>query len=85
MVYAVSPASAAGLVDTSRNLAAPVDAFIKLYWEYGQPLFGLTPYSVMWGDLRYRTTIGRRERTPTEIKVNTLRRYKEASGWPRRW
>ena len=85
MGYAISPTTAAAFLDSSRILSAPVDSFIKLFWEHGHPLYGLAPYAVVWGDLSRRTTIKRRERERTSIGMKLLRRRKKASDWVRRW
>lgn len=84
MGYAISPSVAAAFVDASQVLTAPVDSFIKVFWEHGRPLYGLSPYSVMGGDLSRRTTIGHRARAEMNIKMTLERRLKKAGRWIKR-
>jgi len=84
MAYAISPSAAAAFVEASEVLTGPVDHFIKLFWEHRQPLYGLSPYPVVWGDQSDRTTIGHRERGKKDIKLNLRRRLKKAHRWIQR-
>lgn len=43
MAYAISPAAADRLVSASDVIDAPVDGFIKRYWQHGQALYSLAP------------------------------------------
>ncbi len=81
MGYVISPGAAAALVNASETLTAPVDAFIKLFWEHGQPLYGLYPFPVLWGDLAHETMIGSRDRQPMNLKTRLTRRLKKAGRW----
>jgi len=84
MAYAISPSAAAAFVDASKVLTGPVDHFIKLFWEHGQPLYGLSPCPVVWGDQSDRTTIGHRAREEINIKLSLRRRLKKAHRWIQR-
>ena len=85
MGYAISPRVAAAMLEASHVVAAPADSFIKLYWEHGQPLYGLTPYSIMWGDFTYQTMIGVRTREPADIRIRLRRRFMKVVRWVGRW
>jgi GR25 family glycosyltransferase involved in LPS biosynthesis len=62
MAYALSPRVAEAFVAHSATLKAPVDAFIKKFWNHGQPLFALVPGSVHGGPLSSISTIQLREK-----------------------
>ena len=85
MGYVISPAVAAAFLDASRVLTAPVDAFIKQFWEHDQALYGLFPFSVMWGDFANRTTIGIRDRESLDFNLRLARRSKKIDRWIKRW
>ena len=73
MAYAIGPRAAAAFVDKSRVLAAPVDLFIKNFWEHGQPLFGLSPSPVKGSALSASSTIKHRENSKTGARVRAAR------------
>ena len=80
MCYGLSPAVATSFVDATRVLDAPVDVFIKKYWEHKQPLYVLTPCPV--GPSRHHgaSTIGGREKVAKPLPV-ALRRVLRKAGW----
>lgn len=84
MAYAISPSTAAAFVKASNVLTGPVDQFIKLFWEHGQPLYGLSPYPVVWGDQSARTTIGHRARGEMNLNLSLRKRLKKARRWIQR-
>jgi len=57
--YAISPAAARALLFNSLVFESPVDVFIKRYWEHGQPLFALFPFSVSCSHFSVNPTIQR--------------------------
>ena len=82
--YAISPAVARSFIARSGCFRAPVDLFIKNFWEHGQPLYALTPYTASLSGLsRLSAMHGRRKRRSTRI---TALRAATKTGWyARRW
>lgn len=76
MAYCISPSAARVFVAASTVLDAPVDVFVKRYWQHRQPMFALLPYSVEPSALSRKTTIpGRRKaRKPLGIALWRLGR-----------
>lgn len=85
MCYGLSSDVAKTFVDATRVLDAPVDVFIKKYWEHGQPLYALTPYPV--GPSRHHadSTIGGREKTAKPLPVSIRRAFRKTGWFVRRW
>lgn len=81
MAYVISSSAAAAFIEASKVVTGPVDHFIKLFWEHGQPLYGLSPYPVVWGDQSDRTTIGHRTRGELNINLLLRKRLKKAHRW----
>ncbi len=74
MAYCISPSVAGAFVRDSDVLDAPVDVFVKRYWQHHLPLFALLPYSVEPSALSRDTTIpGRcKRRKPLAIAIRRL-------------
>lgn len=60
MCYCLSPPVAQRFIELTHVLDAPVDVFMKKYWEHGQALHALTPFSVEPSTHHSRTTISGR-------------------------
>lgn len=43
IAYAINPAVADAFIRKSRVFRAPVDVFVKRFWEHGQPLYSIAP------------------------------------------
>ena len=62
----------------------PVDSFVKLFWEHGQPLYGLLPYSVTGSALALESTIGERSWAGSGPTVVWAHRLTKAERWIKR-
>ena len=80
MAYAITPRVAAAFIERSSVLGAPVDVFIKKFWEHGQPLFGLSPGPIKNSALSSRSTIKHREKGRTTPSVRFSRIGNKAKG-----
>jgi|GEM_PF-1243861 len=80
MGYCVSPAVARAFVDDTNVLDAPVDVYVKKYWEHGQPLYALTPYSVRSSSLCEATGIIGRKKHTKPLPV-AARRFARRCRW----
>lgn len=80
MCYAISPAVAQRFVARTHVVDAPVDVFVKKYWDHGQALHALLPYSV--GESRHHqvTSIPGRRRQAKSRRV-AIRRFCRKAGW----
>jgi len=76
MCYCISPTVARKFLQDTRVLDAPVDVYVKKYWEHGQPLYALTPYPVTQSPLIVETTIkGRtKQRKPWRVSAHRFLR-----------
>lgn len=84
MCYAIGPRVAEAFLRASPGVAAPVDVFIKRYWEHGQRLFGLLPYAVETADVAWPSQIGDRRKAGKCIRRRLRRSLHMADGWLRR-
>lgn len=85
MGYCIAPHVAQRFVAASCILDAPVDVFTKKYWDHGQPMYVLTPYSVAPSVLHASTTIAGRQKTKKSVAV-AIRRLLRKTGWYlKRW
>ena len=85
MCYAISPETAHRFVALTEVFDAPVDVFIKKFWEHGQPLHALTPYTVAASVLSVETTIHGRVKEGGDLRLSA-RRFLRKGGWYwRRW
>jgi glycosyl transferase, family 25 len=80
MCNSMTPAVARNLVEQTRAIYEPVDVFIKKFWVHGQPIYGLTPYSVTESALSQQTYILHREKVPKGLGRST-RRFLRKCGW----
>ncbi len=80
MCNSMTPEVAQSLVAQTRAIYEPVDVFIKKYWEHGQPIYGLTPYTVTESALSQQTYILHREKVRKGIGRST-RRFLRKCGW----
>ncbi len=74
MGYCISPSVARLFVAASEVVDAPVDVFVKRYWEHHLPLFALLPYSIEPSVLSLDSTIpGRiKRRKPLAIAIRRI-------------
>jgi glycosyl transferase family 25 len=80
MCYTITPKVAARFIDRTRTIYEPVDVFVKKFWVHGQPIYGLTPYTVTESTLSQQTYIQHRESVPKGIKRST-KRFLRKCGW----
>ena len=73
MCNSVTPETASRLVEQTRTIYEPVDVFIKKLWVHGQPIFGMTPYTVTESTLSQQTYILHRDKVPKGIGRSTRR------------
>jgi glycosyl transferase, family 25 len=73
MGYCISPSAARVFVGASSLLDAPVDVFVKRYWQHGQPMFALLPYALEPSALSRKTTIPGRRKAPKPLRIALLR------------
>jgi glycosyl transferase, family 25 len=73
MGYCISPSAARLFVEASSVLDAPVDVFVKRYWQHGQPMFALLPYALEPSALSRTTTIPGRKKAPKPLRIMLLR------------
>ncbi len=81
MGYAISSRVAARFLNQSKTLTMPVDAFIKNFWEHGQPLYGLYPFAIEWDALSYESSIGERERENLDLRIASWRKATKLARW----
>jgi glycosyl transferase family 25 len=80
MCYSLASAVAQNLIEQTRAIYEPVDVFIKKFWVHGQPIYGLTPYTVTESTLSQQTYIQHREKVPKGLARST-RRFLRKCGW----
>lgn len=80
MCNAITPQVARRFVAMTRVACEPVDVFIKKFWEHGQPIYGLTPYTVTESRLSRTTFIPDRCKTRKNLKVASTR-FLRKCGW----
>lgn len=80
MCNSMTPGVARDLVEQTRSIFEPVDVFIKKFWIHGQPIYGLTPYTVTESALSQQTCILHREKVPKGFGRST-RRFLRKCGW----
>jgi glycosyl transferase family 25 len=80
MCNGMTPEVAERFVEQTRVAREPVDVFIKKFWEHGQPIYGLTPYTVTESRLSANTFIPNRDKARKSIGVAT-RRFLRKCGW----
>ena len=80
MCNGVTSQVASRLIERTRTIYEPVDVFIKKFWVHGQPIFGLTPYTVTESTLSQQTYILNREKVPKGFGRST-RRFLRKCSW----
>ena len=80
MCYAITPEVARRWYALTANASAPIDVFVKKFWEHGQPLYGLRPYTVTESALSIATSIRGRDRPKKTIEIS-IRRFLNKVGW----
>ncbi len=75
MGYAISPATAQAFIARSEIFYAPVDKFIKNFWDHGQALHSIYPGMVCESELGKASMIGERRR----ISVTLLPRIQRTA------
>ena len=80
MCNSMTPEVAQSLIEQTRAIYEPVDVFIKKFWEHGQPIYGITPYTVTESTLSQQTYIHHREKVPKGIRRST-QRFLRKCGW----
>lgn len=80
MCYGISPAVARAFIEQTTRISEPVDVFVKRYWAHGQPLFGITPYSVEESGLSRSTCIKGRAKARKSPAV-ALARFGTRLNW----
>ena len=83
MCYGISPATAASWLEQTDVIADPVDVFIKRYWDHGQALHAIVPFTVTESVLAADTDIPHRVKDRKPLPV-ALRRLATKLGWYRR-
>ncbi len=84
MCNSITPEVAHRFVAMTRVAREPVDVFIKKFWEHGQPIYGLTPYTVTESRLSRKTFIPHREKAHKSLKVASTRFLRKCSWEMRR-
>lgn len=80
MCNSLTPSVAQNLIERTRAICEPVDVFIKKFWLHGQPIYGLTPYTVTESMLSQDTFILHREKVPKGLGRST-RRFLRKCQW----
>lgn len=85
MCYCISPAAAKKFLALTKKIDAPVDEFTKKFWEHGQPMYALTPYSVAPSIMSVDSTIVGRRKTRKSAGLALRRALYKANNYLRRW
>ena len=80
MCNSITPEVAQNLIEQTRAIYEPVDVFVKKFWLHGQPIYGITPYTVTESTLSKETYILHREKVPKGMSCST-RRFLRRCGW----
>jgi len=73
MAYAISPQVAHRFIEQSAIFAAPVDTFIKRYWQHRQPLYTLVPGIVQSSVFTEQSTLNANRTPPAGAIPRVLR------------
>ncbi len=79
MCNAITPQVARRFVEMTRVACEPVDVFIKKFWEHGQPIYGLTPYTVTESRLSQQTFIPDRRKARKNLTIASTRLLRKCS------
>lgn len=82
--YAISPDVARTFVAVSDCFSAPVDLFVKNFWDHGHTLYALTPYTVSLSEISQQSRIGGRKKIGG-WRVSSLRMQTKAGWYVNRW
>ena len=85
MCYAISPDTAHRFIAQTGVFDAPVDVFIKKFWEHGQSLHALTPYTVAPSILSARSTIAGRVKKSGNWRLSIRRLFRKGRWYWQRW
>ncbi len=85
LAYCIAPRVAKRWLAASRVLCAPVDVFIRNFWEHGECLYGITPYAVRPSPFAEQTTIGGRVKRRKPLPVAVARLLRKATAYWQRW
>ena len=80
MCYAITPSAAKALQGTSKVFTAPVDVDVKKFWEHGQPMYGITPYTVTESALSAESNINNRIKVAKSWGMR-LERVRTKAAW----
>lgn len=80
MCYCVSPRVAGRFVKLTQSIDAPVDVFTKKYWEHGQPMYALMPFTVTESEHAECTFITNR-RKARKTTATALKRLGRKTSW----
>lgn len=75
MCYGLSPAAAARLLAHADSITAPVDVYMKRFWEHGQEMYGITPYTVTESELSSASQIAGRSKAKKGLATRLHRTY----------
>jgi len=79
MCNAITPSVAVRFLEMSRVACEPVDVFVKKFWEHGQPIYGLTPYTVTESCLSPKSCIPDRDKAHKTLMVRSTRFLRKCS------
>jgi glycosyl transferase, family 25 len=91
MCYALAPWIAQRLLKYARDFDAPVDVVMKRFWEFGHPMYCLTPYVVRNSDSCRESVIGKRQKCSKSPTIRMQRVVRKAANliqrlrFNRRW
>lgn len=85
MCYCIAADVARRFVEATRVLDEPVDIFTKKYWNHGQSMYVLTPYTVTESAFHSATTISGRKKTKKPLSVAIRRFLRKAGAYLKRW
>ena len=85
LCYAISPRVARTFMEKTRVIDAPVDVFVKKFWEHEQALFALTPYTVVTSELALDSTITGRVKGKKPFLLAALRFLTKCDWYTRRF
>lgn len=80
MCYCISPRVARCFLERTRVFDAPVDIFVRNFWDHGQPIFSITPYPVSASPLSAESTIAGRIKKRKAPRV-ALHRFLRKGRW----
>ena len=85
MCYAISPDVAARFAALTRVIDAPVDVFVKRFWEHQRALYGLMPYTIAESPLCEATCIPGRCKSGKTIATAARRLLRKCEWEILRW